>query len=100
MKYPPYLAFWIFIQGAVINPSEEDSQTFVVSAMNGEIYRLRGRFLFEFSLLKSKHQRIESFFPNFSHYQTYMINNNNKCWFKQDNILHKCVVAVSCNSII
>ena len=41
-----------FFQGAVINPSEEDSQTFVVSAMNGEIYRLRGGCLPDFSLPK------------------------------------------------
>lgn len=29
-------------QGAVICPSDEDSQTFNVNAANGEIYRLRG----------------------------------------------------------
>ena len=47
-----FLTVDIFFQGAVINPSEEDSQTFVVSAMNGEIYRLRGGCLPDFSLPK------------------------------------------------
>ena len=30
------------MQGAVVSPSDEDSQTFTVNAANGEIYRLRG----------------------------------------------------------
>jgi hypothetical protein len=30
-------------QGAVISPSDEDSQTFTVHAANGEVYRLKGK---------------------------------------------------------
>ena len=30
------------VQGAVICPSDEDSQTFTVNAANGEVYRLKG----------------------------------------------------------
>ena len=31
------------VQGSVISPSDEDSQTFSVNAANGEIYKLRGK---------------------------------------------------------
>ena len=40
VMYIMYL--WGVLQGAVISPSDEDSQTFSVSAANGEIYRLKG----------------------------------------------------------
>ncbi|XP_055996050.1 oxysterol-binding protein-related protein 11-like isoform X2 [Ostrea edulis] len=33
---------YVHLSGAVISPSDEDSQTFSVSAANGEIYRLKG----------------------------------------------------------
>ena len=32
-----------YMQGAVIAPSEEDSQTFTINGANGEIYKLRGQ---------------------------------------------------------
>ena len=35
--YPPHP----YPQGAMVAPSEEDSQTFTVSGSNGELYRLR-----------------------------------------------------------
>ncbi len=31
----------VCVQGAVVAPSEEDSQTFTVNGANGEIYKLR-----------------------------------------------------------
>ena len=42
----------------MINPSEEDSQTFIVSAVNGEIYRLRGISL----LYNTRLQKLVTFF--------------------------------------
>lgn len=32
----------LLFQGAVVCPSDEDSQTFTVNAANGESYRLKG----------------------------------------------------------
>ena len=32
-----------FLQGAVVAPSEEDSQSFTVNGANGEVYKLRGQ---------------------------------------------------------
>lgn len=31
------------MQGAVVAPSEEDSQSFTVNGANGEVYKLRGQ---------------------------------------------------------
>ena len=33
----------VHVQGAVVAPSEEDSQTFIVNGANGEVYKLRGQ---------------------------------------------------------
>ena len=41
MTYLYFMCVSLF-QGAVISPSDEDSQTFTVNAANAEIYRLRG----------------------------------------------------------
>lgn len=35
----------IVCQGAVVCPSDEDSQTFTVNAANGESYRLKGKLM-------------------------------------------------------
>lgn len=38
---------YVHLAGAVISPSDEDSQTFSVSAANGEIYRLKASWRIE-----------------------------------------------------
>ena len=44
IKY--YVIYQVFaFQGAVISPSDEDSQTFTVNTANSEAYRLRGMSL-------------------------------------------------------
>lgn len=33
----------LLVQGAVIAPSEDDSQSFTINGANGEVYKLRGQ---------------------------------------------------------
>lgn len=37
--------FLYIIQGAVISPSDEDGQSFAISAACGELYKLKGKFI-------------------------------------------------------
>ena len=37
--------FSFLVQGSMIAPSDEDSFTFTVSAANGDIFKLRGKFI-------------------------------------------------------
>lgn len=39
----PSSVYQVPVQGAVVSPSEEDSQSFVVNGANGEVYKLRGQ---------------------------------------------------------
>ncbi|XP_053385118.1 oxysterol-binding protein-related protein 11-like isoform X3 [Mercenaria mercenaria] len=62
----------IHLAAAVISPSEEDSQTFVVSAANGEVYKLRA------SDAKERQQWVDRLRATSEHHTSYMAQKKRK----------------------